>query len=379
MREGIPVELMNPVDIHIGKGIVRWCIVMQAGISLIFLATQSVRLAPILSDISPGVETVRAMVFALVPVWAWTLLPSFMLAVFLKSAIMTRQGELTAIYSAGITMLRTARWPLIIAGVFFGLSVWLWLFAVPAAQNNLRVSMQKMLAGGVVQAFVPGRFVSPVNGITFYANGGGGDEGGGDGTTFHGVYLQHQHYGRQRILVAEKAEVRLEDGARLSIRLYNGNLFFSDAQLTAMTFSNMKVRFPLKEAIQLKTDFLPEEETVSSGRLLRYLIDGTASNREAFEIFRRVSKTVGFLMISLISVALAFRLFWTSPGAAICVGIVCFLGWHILLRASELWMTAGVLGPCWAGCLPLFVFPAGGVIGWVTYRMSYIIRKIHFN
>ncbi|MBN2718750.1 MAG: LptF/LptG family permease [Deltaproteobacteria bacterium] len=365
---------MNPVDIHMTRAIVRWCAIVQVCISLMFIITQSARLAPVLAASPSGAQLFLVIRHALIPVWSWTLLPSFILAVFIVSGAMVAQGEQTALHGAGISPWRLSRQPLIIGGVFVAISAWMALSAVPAAQRKFKQALQQMVAGGIADTLVPGTFVQPTDDVLFFADGKDAEG------RFQGVYMEYPEERAVRILVAESAEITLAAPRhRLNIAVRNGELFFAGNQLTVFSFEKLHLSLSLKKAVATRSDFLPETALASSHRLLRKTAAGKASRMESFEIHRRIAQPVGFALIAILSVVLAFLIPWQHRYAAMGAGIALFVLSQTLTRGAQAWLHAGILSPLSAATCPFLLLLLTAVVGYAGMALKNQLNSLCKN
>lgn len=342
---------MNPLDTYIVRGIVKWWVAGQVLFSLLYLISQMIRVAPLFAEsgvsnlLSPGIFG------ALVPIWAWSLLPSFMVAVFMQAAWMSEQGELTAVSSAGIHTLRLARWPMVLGLVFFGVSVWAWSWAVPVTQQMFHNAVQRVMARGIVNSLGPGVFHHPVDGVVFYADGMDADD------RYRGVYLEQTGGTRMRILVAETALITLlSDRETLRILLREGELILPGEQLSVVSFREMVFQVNIGLALHAGMRHFSPVTAMASPALFRKLREGNAGRAETFEFFRRLSRPLEGLLLVLISLMLAFRVAWKYRFTAIAASVVMFLVSQVLQRALEVAMQSDVLSPPVAACIPSAIF-----------------------
>ena len=348
---------MNPVDGNVTRGIVRWCIVLQVCTSLIFVMTQSARLAPIFFGVSDAGALGHGLILALVPVWSWTLLPSFMLATFIVAGSMAENGTMTALHAAGVSPLRISRWPAVIGVIFFGVSAGMSIWAVPAAERKFHATVQKILYQGVTGALDAGTFVRPVDGVLFFASDKQSQ------TVFNGVYLERRVGAQTQLLVAEEADIAADSTAgQLRIALRKGELFVPGDTLTVLSFDTLNMRVPIEDAIQKKSDLLSDVESAATGQLLRAVSTHKTTRAERFELYRRLTQPLAFLLVALLSIGLAFRVFWAHRYVAIGTSLSLFVMSQLISRGGAVWMDAGILSPVMAALLSpgLFLGVTGG-------------------
>jgi lipopolysaccharide export LptBFGC system permease protein LptF len=362
---------MNPLDTYIVRGILKWWITGQIVFSLLYLMSQLIRVAPLFADsgvsnlLSPGTFGV------LVPIWAWSLLPSFMVAVFMQAAGMAEQGELTAVSSAGIRTWRLARWPMVLGLAFFCVSVWAWTWAVPATQQVFHNAVKRVMARGIVNSLGPGVFHHPVDGVVFYADRMDAD------SRYRGVYLEQNGGTGMRVLVAETALVTLlSETETLRIVLREGELILPGEQLNVVSFREMVFQVNIGLALHTGMRHFSSVAEMASLALFRKIRGGTARRAETFEFFRRLSRPLEGLLLVLISIMLSFRVAWKYRFTAIAVSVAIFLVSQVLQRALELAMQTDILSPPVAACVPTAIFlMAAGVVG-ASGMSPYLSRSL---
>ncbi|MCP4604037.1 MAG: YjgP/YjgQ family permease [Proteobacteria bacterium] len=331
--------------------IIPWQILALVGVILAFVTTQLLRVMPVFAGAGAGVfEAAYALGLLLVPVTTWALTPAFLVAVFSTAGRMSADGELTALDASGLSRARLAIGPAVLALMISFLSAWLWLDAAPRSQIALRSVAVDLAIRALAGQIEPGRFFSPLSGITFFADSKNQERG------YKGVFLEDaRNPDRPVQIVAKDARIQ-PDPSRwiLSVYLENGTAFYpADDTHAAVSFESLIIEVPLTAEIERRLDFFPYLLAVPTGRLMGPTLPGIASCDWHFALWRRVAGPLGFIVLSLLSVLLAFGVTWRRRGIAVAVAAVLFLMFHLLCRLGESLMQAQVLGAFSAALLPV--------------------------
>ncbi|MBN2527030.1 MAG: LptF/LptG family permease [Deltaproteobacteria bacterium] len=322
----------------------------QLGVSLIFIVTQLVRLAPLLSGVTVNRDVLLIVLWALVPLWVWSLTPGFMLALFMQTGAMAQNGEFTAIYSTGISPRRAMRWPLILGIVLFILHVPVSLVIAPMAQQRIANSLKSLLAEAIPKALESGTFSYPVEGLVFFADGRMGRG------HFAGVYLEFQQGLQRRVLVSESAQIDvLVQDEVLRFDMFNGELFDISNPLVTLSFEQLTVRLPVHSAVQSSMGLFHSFTAVSTGGLYQSVHSGTASPGETFVFFDRLLSAPVFLLTIIMSAFLAFSVPWKHRYVAAVIAVFIFFMLYFAARVAQVSMASGMMGPIVAAGLPMML------------------------
>jgi lipopolysaccharide export system permease protein len=332
---------------YVVRQTVPWIVVSLIGAQLLFLSTQLVRIAPIFAGHGAGFgQTAWAVSLMLCPLMGWALTPAFSIAVFAVGGRMAREGELLALDAAGYSRSRLAAGPVALALLITGLSAWIWLWAAPRSQRNLRGLALDLVEKSLVGQIVPGQFYNNIDGVTFFADAKVSAD------TFQGVLVETRDpRGHATQVVARRARITsLGNRPGLGITLHQGTAFMEGG--AALSFDDFQLRVSLDTALSERLDFLPATLGVPTHRLMGRPPPGTPRQRWRFALWRRIAGPVGTLSLALLSIFLAFTARWRSRGRAVGLAVVIFLVFHLVGRLGEALMASGALLAPAAALLP---------------------------
>jgi lipopolysaccharide export LptBFGC system permease protein LptF len=335
------------------RQIVPWLGLCLAGLMLVFLTTQLMRVAPIFAGGGAGFgESARALGLLLIPVAGWALTPAFAVAVFAAAGRMAADGELIALDASGLDRLRMAIGPLGLALALCLPDTWVSVDLGPRSQRILRGIAVSLAARAAVGQMEEGVFFEPLEGVTFFA-----DRRPAAGS-FKGVFVEDTRNRSHPVqFVAEKGRISANISKQfLDVRLSSGAAFFSptisnDPRLS-VSFETLDLKLPLKAEIERNLDFLPGLLAVPTGSLLKPAPNSFNPDQWSYALWRRVAGPVGFLCFSLLSIALAFGLSLERRGTAVAAAAALFLAYHLLCRLTESLMQADMLSAFSAALLP---------------------------
>jgi lipopolysaccharide export system permease protein len=359
------------LTIHIAKELSVWMLIGLAGAVFVFVSTQMVRLAPLFySAGGKPLELVEMLGLLAVPVCGWSLTPSFAVAVFATFARMSRDGEVVALDAAGISRTRIAAGPLAVVLVLTLLGAWIWLDAGPRSLRLLQARATAMLKDNAVRQIRAGQFAHPAPGTTFFADVRVDDR------TFRDVFFE-SHFENGRTVQAAAKEAQLttaKHGTAVEVRLKQGTAFIQSGEETnealedtALTFETLNLVIPLEEVLRDRLDFLPSTLAVKTEELLKPPAPTISKPEWRYALWRRVAGPVGTLVFSLLALLLALGARWRSRGAAIAIGGVIFLVYHLVGRFGEGLLGSGHLSAPVAALLPAMLV---GVVLFLTALSS---------
>ncbi len=359
---------MYRLSTYIVRQILVWQVIALAGLTLAFLITQLLRVLPVFAGAGAGVlESATAIGLLLVPVATWSITPAFAIAVFSTAGRMGADGELTAVDACGLSRHRLALGPIALATVIFVISAWLWLDAAPRAQRHLRAIATDIAARALAGRLEPNRFISPMSGVTFFA-----DARETDGS-LRGVFLEDaRETDRPVQFVASRAVLGLApDHRTLAIRFDSGSAFYptysAGGQPAALSFDRLEIEIPFAEELEQRLDFLPALLAVSTPRLLGKAPPGVSPNEWSYALWRRVAGPFGFLSLSLLAGFLAFGVTWRRCGLAVAFAAALFLLYHLLCRLGESLMYSQLIGALEAAALPVVLVVLAIVVLFVVF------------
>jgi lipopolysaccharide export LptBFGC system permease protein LptF len=348
----------------IGRYIVRqtvpWLLIGLFGVSFLFLSTQLIRITPVFAGVPLDFSTVSEVVFLLlIPVVGWALSPAFLIALFAVAGSMSANGELDGMDALSIP--RSTRLGVTL-GFIAALSLpcaWIWLDSAPRAQQRLFVIATALAEESLMGRMVAQQVSEPFPGLTFYA------EQMGEGHCYNTVFVEWNG-GRGSIhqVVAERAVIsRRPSGGALSIVFEKGDLFIISPgnesvaggpvlPNTAISFDRFNISVPVDAAAAGRIDFFPMHLSFSTKRLMGAPPPDMDIRTWRYTLWRRIAGPIGFLVLSICGVFLAFGTSWRSRGRAALAATLLFLVYHLSGRGGETLMAAGIVPPEIAAMLP---------------------------
>lgn len=329
-----------------------WLGISVVGAALLFLTTQLVRVVPVFvgAGASP-LELGAGLGLLLVPVLGWSLTPALSIAVFAVVGRMDADGELTALDAAGIGRTRLALAPMLAACLLAGLAAWIWLDAGPRSQTVLRAMADELAGRAIAGRIRPGRFTSPLPGVTVYADSGSVGR-------YRGVMVEDLRRPERPLrLAARSAEVRYDPAARhLVLDLRDGRAFLGDGAggvPVAVGFEQLEVGVSLLDELTRRLGFLPWLMAVPTSRLVAGPPpEGVDSAAWGFALWRRIAGPGGLLALALASTILALSGRWRARGLAVASAGALFLAYHLLGRLGESLALSGAVDPAVAALGP---------------------------
>ncbi len=345
---------MYRISIYIVIQIIAWQGLALGGLILAFLTTQLLRVAPVFVGAGAGVfEMAYAFGLLLIPVATWAVTPAFFIGVFSTAGRMAADGELTAIDASGLGRGRLSIGPMALAISISFFLAWLWLDVAPRSQGALRSVAVKLATKALSGQIEPGRFLSPLHGITLFADDKIQDR------TFKGIFIEDARNAEHPVQFAAKSAKIETDPSRwmLTIEMRDGSAFYpavsADDTHVAVSFENLSIEIPLAAEIEQRLDFLPSSLAVPTGRLMGPAPPGVEPCRWRYALWRRIAGPLGFLALSFLAVVLAFGISWRRRGVAVAVAAIIFMAFHLLCRFGESLMQAHILDAVSAALLPI--------------------------
>ncbi|MDD5305800.1 MAG: LptF/LptG family permease [Deltaproteobacteria bacterium] len=359
---------MTRLTTYIGRQLLPWFALALGGAILIFLVTQLLRVAPVFAGAGAGLaETGRALLLLAVPVLGWALTPAFAVAVFAVAGRMSADGELTALDSAGVARTAALAGPALLAIPVASLSAWIWLAAAPASHTELRALIARLGGRALAGRLEPGRFYAPAPGLALFADAREGD-------VYRGVLIEDaREPGRVVRVAAEEARVGFDVRSEsLVLAARRGTAFVSSgpgSRPSAMSFGTLEARVPVGDELAARLGFLPVEMAIPTARLLGPRSPGFTDTGWSYALWRRVAGPIGFGVLSIVSILLAFGGAWRRRGLAVAAAAALFLAYHLLGRAGESLMQAHGLLPAVAALGPAALV-AGTAASLATLRAA---------
>jgi lipopolysaccharide export system permease protein len=362
---------MTRISVYIIKQIVPWIALALIGTALIFLTSQLLRVASVFVGAGAGFyETTGALGLLLVPVIGWALTPAFVVAVFAAAGRMARDEELVALDASGLSRRQLWAGPVVLAVVCSFVSAWLWLDAAPRSQAVLRGIAMDLAGRAITGKIMPGRFIEPAAGLTFFS-----DAKTGDGT-YRGVLLEDARDDNHPVqFVAAQARLSVHSQLRqLTVHLERGTAFFTsrvkETPRTVLSFEDFDLIVPLGAHLDRQLDFLPSLLAVSTGRLSKVPPVGVSKTQWEFALWRRIAGPLGFMTLAIVAILLAFNTTWQSRGALMALAVALFLTYHLVGRVGESLMEANLIGARLAALLPVGIM-AGMLFVLLLYPFLY--------
>ncbi len=362
---------MTRISVYIIKQIVPWIALALIGTALIFLTSQLLRVASVFVGAGAGFcETTVALGLLLVPIIGWALTPAFVVAVFAAAGRMARDEELIALDASGVSRRKLWAGPVVLAILCGFVSAWLWLDAAPRSQVVLRRIAMDLAGRAITGKIVPGRFIEPARGLTFFS-----DTKTDDGT-YSGVLLEDARDDSHPIqFVASQAQLSVHPQLRrLTVHLERGTAFFTSRvkghPRTVLSFEKFDLIVPLGAHLDRQLDFLPSLLAVSTGSLTKAPPLGVSKTQWRFALWRRIAGPLGFITLAIVAILLAFNTTWQSRGALMALAVALFMAYHLVGRVGESLMQANLIGARLAALLPAGIM-AGMLFVLLLYSFLY--------
>lgn len=335
---------------YICRQTLPWLIIGLAGAAFLFLTTQLVRIAPIFAGarVTPTALG-EAMALLSVPIVGWAILPAFLVALFAVAGKMSAEGELTALDALGITKRQRMVRPLCFALLLTLPVAVIWLDLAPRAERRLYAVAVDLSEKALLAQLVPGRISTPLPGLTFFSEQ--------ETHNIHkNVFVEWTSgEGPSRQIMAEKATLlRYSRSGTLGLRFERGHLFLMESDTdTAVSFDTLTIPIPIGQAVLGRIDFIPKHLTVATRDLLGPPPPEIGTVVWKFTLWRRVAAPVGFIVLAVCGLLLAFGVSWQSRGAAVVAATLLFVAYHLLGRFFETLMIDGRIPPAQAAFLPI--------------------------
>jgi len=344
---------MYRIAIYIVGQLFAWLCLTLTGLALLFIVTQVIRVAPIFTGAgATGLNLLYLLSLVLVPIMAWSLTPSFAVAIFATASRMGAEGELVAAEASGVGRPTLFLGPGILALLLTFGSAWLWLAGAPSAGRLLQHNVSQLAGSALVGQLKAGVFQEPVSGIVFWADKRLGGE------KFLGIFLEDRRNEIQDFhYVAKNLSIEYRPATQLvSITLAEGTAFsipkVGDIPPVAISFDKLSLTIDVAGELRKRLDFLPATLSYTTKRLLEPPPPGTAMKDWQFALWRRIAGPVGFFLFSLLSIVIAFSLSSNRIGTAVVRGAVLFLLYHLIARWGETMMDNNGLSAKIAAILP---------------------------
>ncbi len=358
---------MVRLSVYILRQIFAWFVLNIACAILLFLGSQLLRIAPIFIGAGPRpLELIYALALLLVPILGWALTPAFAVAVFAVAGRMAADGEIIVTDSAGVGRKILMAAPVLLTVALAIVSAFLWLHAAPASARLLQRKAEVMAGRALLGNLESRRFIHPTQDVTFFANDKKAD-------TFFGVVIEKtDENGHRTQIFASKAKISVAS-AEMLLRfvLNDGHLFIvppDDGLPVAVYFEETSIDIPLGPKIKERLDFLPKTMTYKTDELMGSAPQNVSQSRWEYALWRRVGGPVGFLVISLISIGLAFAIPWRHRSRAIMTAGLLFFAYHLLCRFFEGLLDTADVGAQVAALMPSAVIVAVAFLIVIVYR-----------
>lgn len=338
---------MARIALYIVRQMLPWFAVTLAAASLLFVATQLLRIAPVFLGADAGAgEIAKGLALLLVPVVGWALAPAFAVTVFAVGGRMAADGELVALDAAGLPRTVAAAGPIAAAFAVAGLSAAIWLSGAPAACGALRVDAARLAGRAIAGRISAGSFAEPAPGITVYADAV-------RGSRLEGVLVEDARDPARPIrIAAAAAELRAAPGDAVALAFERGEVFVEGDPGAVVRFDTLDLAAPFGREPGALDAFLPWTMAAATATLLARPPPGVEADAWRFALWRRVAAPIGFLTLAAVASGLAFAIPWRRRGLAIGCAAGVFLAFHAAGRLGEVLLAAGALGPIAAALAP---------------------------
>jgi lipopolysaccharide export LptBFGC system permease protein LptF len=368
---------MRRFSTYLLKEIIPWLLLALVGTVLAFLTTQMLRVAPVFAGADVGLpQALVAIGLLLIPVVGWALTPAFVVAVFAAAGRLAQDGEMVALDAAGLGRFRMMGGPVVLAVAVFFLNTWLWIDVGPRSQAQLRTLAVELVGRALSNKVEAGVFVQPLEGITVFA-----DSRLEDGT-YKGIMIEDERKLGSRVrFVARHGTFRVNVQRKVfAVVLEQGTAFHTeqkrDAISTAVSFDKFEFSIALDGAVERHLDFLPASLSVPTSRLFGPPPAGVSAAQWSYGLWRRIAHPVGFLIVALLSIGLAFGLTWRRRSTAVALAAMLFLTYHLIGRAGESLLFSGKIAAPFAAFLPALVTILVLVIGLVFSCVWVVGRRM---
>jgi lipopolysaccharide export LptBFGC system permease protein LptF len=333
-----------------------WVALAVTGTAALFLVSQILRVVPVFAGAGADAWTAATTLsWLLVPILGWALAPALVVAILVVFGRMEADGELTAIDAAGVSRLRLAAAPAVLALALAGVTGWIAVAAGPTCQRGLRARAFELAGDALVGRARPGVFHSPVPGVTLFARGIEADAAAGHAPRslrLEGVLLEDaRDASRPALLLARRAVVRFDPaGGAIEARLSEGTAFLGDGAGAVVEFDELDLGVDVIGDLAGRLGFIPGALTASTPELLGPPPPGMSEVEWSFAFWRRVAAPVGLLTLAAAALVIALSSRLRGRGAGVVAAAALFLGFHLAGRLGES-LAGGGSVPAWLAAL----------------------------
>jgi lipopolysaccharide export system permease protein len=334
--------------------------------TFVLLTNRILRLVELIVNKGVGILTVLQLFLYVLPYSLMVTIPmSVLLATLATFTRMSADGELLALRSAGVGLIRLARPSLVFGAVAtiaaLIISVWVLPFSNQAFRNLVFEMARRQVAVGLQE----GVFNNLFEGLVLYV-----EHLDPKTSEMQGVFLVDSRSATERrVIVARSGRFASDPNElRLSLTLRDGSVHFSGTEATGryrlLTFQDYALTLdaarPLGDPFQRSLD---EQELSLAGlkqRAATLKAEGKNYHPALVEFHKKLAIPFACLLFILVGVPLGSRIRRGGRGLSLAVSVAFALGYYLLIVAGEGLGGRGVLPEIVAMWLPNLLVAVGG-------------------
>lgn len=364
--------------------LILFCLIVLVMVFLLLLL-QGNRMEAFFTGIEVTVADIFILLLLLMPYLLTFIFPiATMLSVFLVFFRMLSDKELVALRACGISILQLLP-AVCIFGLFAsGISLWLFLYAVPHGTENFQKALNSLASQRADITIIPGVFYTKIPNTTLFVKDVDSDK------TMHTVFLEQQEIGGTTItILADKGKIVINpEEQHLLLTLENGNLYrIEENTYLTSRFIRYVITLPLHNIIRNISFSSLKYDNLSLGDLIQRIHqynkeEPSAENKKELqllhvEIERRFVFPVACLILALFTLPLA-----TIPNASrnsILLILLCaFIIYYGLMLLAISLAETGIISPIllWTPNLLYTIFTIRGLYYASQERGSSLIFRL---
>ena len=349
------------------REMVRPFLITLVGLSLLFLMARLLRYMEPLLKAGITLAEFGRLVLLMLPVFLMIILPiATLLGALLASMRLSRDCEMVALFSCGISVGRLARPFVIFAFLCWIVSLFTATFIVPAAKTASRTFLRDITESVFLRGLPEKVFVSSRKGLTFYVDRS--DEKGRD---LHGIYIRDTRLENMPYQILARS-------GHLAVRPDRSSIVLKLSQGVMTTRGNEKDSVDILEFRSYALSLSAPSEKVRVHRGEMGLVElynrghDTSDPEYALsclvELHKRLAIPTGTLIFGIIALPLGVFLGRTGLSGGIAAGLAGFILYYMTIIFASNVAEQGVIPPSASLWLPNAGF--GILTCWLVRRLA---------
>lgn len=343
-------------------------IITLVGLSILFLMARLLVYIEPLLNAGISLHEFGKLILLMLPVFLMVILPiATLLGALLAAMRLSRDSEMTALFSCGITIGRLIRPFLLFALICWIISLLTAALIVPEAKTRSRSFLKEITEAVFVRGLPSRVFFSPHKGLTFYI-----DRSDEKGRNLHGIYIRDTRLSNMPYdILAERGHLAVKpDKSSIVLQLFNGTMTSRGRENDMIDLLEFK-----SYALSLSTPV--EKYNKSRGEMGLYELyskgkDKTEDPEYALsclvELHKRLAIPTGTLIFGIIALPVGVFLGRTGLAGGIAAGLAGFLIYYMTIIFASNIAEQGILYPSISLWLPNAGF--GALTFWLLKRLE---------